>query len=80
MAEELQKFRNIIDEKEQKLYLEDMDLKSSLISIQSGVKDETGKAHLPFRTAASLRGSQEKYILNEDGEKASAEEVVLHLT
>ena len=51
-----------------------MDLKNSLISIQSGVKDESGKAHLPFRTGISLKASQEKYILNEDGEMTNKEE------
>jgi hypothetical protein len=68
MQEELSKFRNIIDEKEQKLYMEDMDLKNSIISIQSGVKDDTGKAHLPYRTGGSIKMSQDKYILNEGEE------------
>lgn len=42
-----------------------MDLKNNLISMKVGIKDDSGRAHLPFRTATG-RHSQEKYIPNED--------------
>jgi hypothetical protein len=50
-----------------------MDLKNSLISIQTGIKDPTGKAHLPFRQGNSMKAN-DKYILNEDGELSNKEE------
>jgi len=51
-----------------------MDLKNNLISMQVGVKEDTGRAHLPFRTAAA--GTQkDKYILNQDNQESLEEDV-----
>lgn len=48
-------------------------MKNNLISIQSGVKDPSGKAHLPFRQGNSMK-TNDKYILNEEGEISNKEE------
>jgi hypothetical protein len=46
---EYQNFKDILHEKEQKLYLEDLDLKNNLISLTMGVSEENALTHLPFK-------------------------------
>jgi len=59
LVEEYKKFNQIIEEKKQKLFLEDIDLKNHLVSMKVGapIELQPTTTHFPFKSSNSVRRS-----------------------
>jgi hypothetical protein len=71
LLKEYENFNNIINEKEHKLYIEDLDLKNNLISLSMGVNEENGPmTHMPYKVNKSYESARKlEYNSEEEEEK-----------
>jgi hypothetical protein len=74
---EYENFKTILHEKEQKLYLEDLDLKNNLISLTMGVSEENAMTHIPFKIKSfDLKLSDEESEIIEAKEDPTFEDIM----
>jgi hypothetical protein len=74
---EYQNFKTVLHEKEQKLYLEDLDLKNNLISLTMGVSGEEAQTHLPFKIKSfDLKLDEEEHTELEIKEDPTFEDIM----